>query len=271
MPARAGDAVRAAREGHWRNRLATLLLPPSCAACAEVLAVSSGDSGDPPTVCPRCLTRLSAPPHPRCPRCQAPRGTGLPSDRECNECRLWADALSFATSAAVLRPPADTLVRALKYGGWHRVARDLARRMVRALTEARVDGRGPDGLLASAPILVPVPTTPGRLRRRGYNQARLLAVEVCALLGGTLVDALHRPGGGRSQVGLRPEERWGNVEGAFAVDAGGMGSCFGKDVILVDDVLTTGATASAAATALVDAGARSAGVLTFARALPDVE
>jgi ComF family protein len=247
----------------WGNRALYLLLPPACAACRGPLPSRSGTSAAAPRICPNCLARLREPPHPRCKRCGAPRGTGLPEDRPCNECRDWPDALVAAASATVLASPSDELVHALKYGGWPGLAADLGARMARLLPS--LAPRGEEALV------VPVPTTPGRLRVRGYNQARLLAEEVAHRSGMTLVDALERRDGGRSQVALHPDERRANVEGAFSVRPEARSLIRNASLILVDDVLTTGATASAAARSLGEGGAAAIRLLTFARALPGAE
>jgi ComF family protein len=161
---------------------------------------------------------------------------------------------------ALLADPADALVHSLKYGGWPELGEELAERM------AQIPLPGFDSLLG-VPIL-PVPTTAQRLRDRGYNQAGVLAEGVARATGGELVDALWRKGGGASQVALHPEERRANVKGAFLLRDSATSLIAGRDLVLVDDVLTTGATAGAAAEVLGAGGARSVTLLTFARALP---
>lgn len=258
----------------WGGRFLDLLLPPACAGCAGPLPGVSDQRIGPPRVCPGCRSRLKAPPHPRCPRCHAPRGTGLPEDRPCNECRDWPDILVASRSAVVLEPPADRLVHALKYGGWSGLARELGARTADLVRTADLSAVGWTETGSATPEevrIVPMPTTPGRLRARGYNQARLLAQEVAIRTGWTLVDALDRRGGGPSQVALPPEERRANVEGAFSPRAEARSHIRDKDLVLVDDVLTTGATASSAARSLGDGGARSVRLLTFARSLPGSE
>jgi ComF family protein len=113
--------------------------------------------------------------------------------------------------------------------------------------------------------LIPVPLGPTRRRERGHNQAALLALELGrALKVPVLEHALRRTRETRSQTRLTPAERWKNVAGAFAADAGDLG---GRRVAVVDDVMTTGATLGAAATALAQQGPASIGAVTFARAL----
>jgi ComF family protein len=116
-----------------------------------------------------------------------------------------------------------------------------------------------------ADLVIPVPLAAGRLRRRGFNQAALLAEEVSLAVGGTVVeDALERKER-PAQQSLRAVERLVNLEGAFACPR--PTDVQGKRVMLVDDVVTTGATVSACADTLAEAGARRICVLAFARDL----
>jgi predicted amidophosphoribosyltransferase len=124
----------------------------------------------------------------------------------------------------------------------------------------------PPDVRAEARLVVPVPTTPARLRERGYNQAELLALGLAALSDRSALPALHRGAGSSSQTTLQPVARLANVAGAFQPVHGIEQDLEAEHVLLVDDVLTTGATATACAQALVAAGARCVSVLTFARA-----
>jgi len=206
-------------------------------------------------VCPGCRTRLTPLPGPSCSRCQHPVG---PEGAPCGLCDGWPEAVVAARSATRFDGVAARLVQELKYGGWTRVAPVLARPM------ARIVQRGPD----SDPILVPVPTTPGRLRRRGFNAPELLAEEVGRILKIPVERALSRPREAARQVGLSPSQRSANVRGAFIVGPASKAVLRHHHVFLVDDVLTTGSTGVAAAEALAAAGVRSVTLLTFARALP---
>lgn len=237
----------------WVEGALHLLLPPACAGCRGPLP--PGDA----RICEGCATRLRPLPHPRCPRCHAPRGTGLPRERPCPECAEWPEALAGARSAVVLASPADALVYGLKYDGWPELAEPMARRMVAALGPVDV----PDGA-----VVVPVPTTPERARERGYNQAELLARQVAGLLERPLVPALQRRPGGGTQVALHRSERRSNVVGAFSALDAQVERIRGRPVLVVDDVLTTGATASEVAEVLAEAGVPVVHLVTFARALP---
>jgi len=151
-------------------------------------------------------------------------------------------------------------VHALKYGGWPELGGELAERMV------RVSLPGFQGL--EGVPLIPVPTTARRMRERGYNQAEVLAHALAEASTGIVVKALARRDGDGSQVALQRGERRANVLGAFTLREAGIPGIQGRDVVLVDDVLTTGATAAAAAEVLGAGGVRSVSVLTFARTLP---
>ncbi|MSR21172.1 MAG: ComF family protein [Gemmatimonadetes bacterium] len=151
-------------------------------------------------------------------------------------------------------------MHALKYEGWPELASMMGREV------ARLDL--PPGTLDGPCVVVPVPTTARRRRTRGYNQAELLAENVAGPLGLPFCRALVRVSEGRSQTALTPTERRENVRGVFAPASPPDPRVAGAHVLLVDNVLTTGATASEAASALVDLGARAVTLLAFARALP---
>ena len=156
-------------------------------------------------------------------------------------------------------------IHALKYDRLHRAARPLGRML--AETIAQLAGEAPPELL-----VVPVPLHRLKYAQRGFNQARSLAVEALRFLrkshpewGLTLAaSTLMRLRATASQAGLTPRQRRLNVRGAFSVSD--RKQVAGRDVLVIDDILTTGATARAAAKALMDAGAASVWVATLARA-----
>jgi ComF family protein len=150
-------------------------------------------------------------------------------------------------------PPADRLVHQLKYRGWRALAAPLAAAM--AAIDWPADAHEPA-------LVIPVPTTARRMRERGYNQAQLIAHELAAATHRRMQPRLRRVSGARTQTTLQPAARAANVAGAFVADD----SVAGAHVLLVDDVLTTGATAAECARVLADAGACCIRLVTFARA-----
>lgn len=229
-----------------------LLLPRGCLACGSRIPPED------PTglACPSCRLQLRPPSPPFCSRCQAPRGTGQASGEICLECEDWPPILVSARGAVIMDSVASALIHALKYRGWRNIALLMGQKMV-------ADGEeGPRD-----PLVVPIPTTRWRRRTRGYNQAEALARVFSNLAGFPLEDALVRSAG-RSQVRLGPRERAANVRRAFSLKGESTCRIRGRHVILVDDVLTTGATAKAAALTLEGAGVAGVHLRTFARALP---
>ncbi len=235
--------------------LLDLLFSPICLACDG--PISPGDTAR--LICRRCRSRLPVPPAPLCPRCGAPRlRTGrAEAGLACRECERWPPALRAARSACLLLPPADRVVHRLKYRGWSALAEPMAERMAQVPLP-------PD--VAQARLVVPVATTAARRRTRGYNQAALLASALAKRTDRQVLEALERSTATSSQIALQPAERGANVSGAFRVVAGVERGLKRADILLVDDVLTTGATAGECARALMAAGARSVSILTFARA-----
>lgn len=240
------------------RRVLHFLLPLRCLGCGIPIADDPAGARE-PTLCLGCRLALVEPPAPRCPRCDLPRGTGRDRPALCGQCDDWPPVVVRAVTGVALQPPADALVQSLKYGGWRRAAEPMADRIERRLRVfPELEGA----------VLVPVPTSPGRERRRGYNQARVLAEALARRRGCRVLDALARAPGSTSQVALPQDERRANVRGAFepGPDASRVGVL--PHTILVDDVLTTGATAGAASEVLAGLGAEAVTVAAFARALP---
>jgi ComF family protein len=205
-------------------------------------------------VCHRCGDSLDQPPV-----------EGIDSSQLCRACRLAPPAFVRAVSFATYDGRMRDAIHALEYDRIHPVARRLGSMLAAAIAQLSLDV--PDGL-----FVVPVPLHRTKHRERGFNQARELAK--CA------IDALHKSHPGwhltlapstlmrlrstESQAGLTPRQRRQNVRGAFKVSD--PSAVHGKNILLIDDILTTGATARAAAQSLRRAGASAVYVATLARA-----
>lgn len=173
------------------------------------------------------------------------------------------------------------LVHALKYEGAFALADPMGRALApaaRRLAGGAEAGSGAGthrspGPSRTGPALVPVPLSPARRRERGYNQAELLARGLAGATGWPVRPLLVRRPGGDRQARLGRRARRRNVETRFALRPGAVrrGWEARAGVLLVDDVLTTGATALACARALVSGGLRPLGVVSFARALQRLE
>ncbi len=227
---------------------ADTLYPPTCLACRAATDAHG-------SLCPTCWRAMRFIERPYCER------LGTPFEQDLGERPLSPQAIAdppvFARARAVARfedGPARKLVHRLKYSDRSEIARPMARWMARA---------GAD-VLADADLLVPVPLHPVRLWRRRFNQAAMLAREVSRAAGKPCdVGALLRIKATASQVGLSRARRAENVQGAFKVANGAVVK--GRNVLIVDDVLTSGATANAASRVLLRAGAARVDVLVFAR------
>ena len=200
-------------------------------------------------------------PGPRCPRCAAKLPDALPDGTDCAACRRAPPAFHRALTCwdYWAQPPAREHILAAK----HRHRRDLVC-YLGACLGARLKERG-----GERPVLVPVPSHPARRLERGRDLAALLAGAVAEEAGGVLVRGLCRARPTRSQGDPLVVDRRRNVRGAIALSRRGRGlSLAGRDVWVVDDVLTSGATASECARALHRVGARRVGVCVLARATP---
>ena len=231
------------------GEMTDLVLPPACPVCRARLGSASG-------LCADCWQGVRFLERPWCERL----GTPLPIDLGPGilSAAAVADPPAFARarSAVSYEGPVPDLVHALKYADRTDLAPMLGAWMARAAHE----------LVADADMLIPVPLHWGRLARRRFNQAALLAHEVGHLTGLPVATRLLlRTRRTPQQVGLGRDERARNMRGAFMVPGGKRADLAGLRPILIDDVLTTGATLEAATRALLTAGASAVDVLTLAR------
>jgi ComF family protein len=240
----------------WRAGRAVfdLLLPPSCPTCDAPVDA-------PGLMCAACFQGVTLLAEPVCRRCGAPfphQGAGGPA-RLCPACVQAPPAFGRARAALLYDAGAQGLILPLKYADRTELAYVLGLHMARAGAE----------LLRAADLLVPVPLHKRRLFARRYNQAALLARAVGRRAGvAVLPDALVRLRATAPLGEMSAARRAVEVADAFAVRPGRAERIAGRRVLLVDDVLTSGATADACARALLAGGAAGVDVLAAAR-VPD--
>ena len=244
LPVRALALLRAAG-----LRATDALLPPRCLACG---AIAPRDGA----LCGACWGGLSFIERPWCACCGLPFEFDIADGALCGGCA--AGARAFDSARAVLRydDASRPLILTFKHGDRMQAGRHFGRWMART---------GAD-LAARADLIVPVPLHWRRLAARRYNQSAELARGVAAASGvGLCVDLLRRTRPTPSQGGLNRRARRLNVRGAFAIAPRRRAAIRDARVLLVDDVLTTGATVEAAARTLRRAGAAGVDVLVLAR------
>jgi ComF family protein len=220
------------------DRALDLVFPPRCVSCDAFGSF----------ICTRCSADMVPADGPRCLTCWTP----TVQETRCRRCREWWPAFSGVRASFVYDAAARDAVLALKFRGLSAVAPVMARSMAACLTE----------WIPPVQSIVPVPLAGHRRRLRGYNQSELLAKELSRLTGIPLARrALVRRRSTPPQVRLAGNARRRNVVDAFAagrlVPEGG--------VLLIDDVVTTGATLDACARVLLSEGVEAAFALTFAR------
>ncbi|PVE26178.1 amidophosphoribosyltransferase [Microvirga sp. KLBC 81] len=231
-----------------------LLYPPSCIACQAATGEAHG-------LCAACWSGIRFIERPFCERLGTPFQVDL--GQPLLSPAAIADPPVFGRARAVAEydGTASLLVHRLKYDDRLELARALGVMMTRAGAE----------LLGEADVIVPVPLHRWRLWRRRFNQAMALA-KVVSRESGVPCDplALARIRRTRRQVGLTKAQRQENLQGAFRVPPEAKARLKGRRVLLVDDVLTTGATANAASRALLRGGAASVDILAFARVVQEL-
>ncbi|MBV7267111.1 ComF family protein [Erythrobacter ani] len=223
-----------------------LVYPPRCPLCGDAVAVQGG-------MCAECWGNLEVPGTPACIRCNRPVANGVTN---CAGCESKAPRHAGVHAATLYNDASRKLILAFKHGGKISLAGLLARLMASRL---------PD-FVSEPPLLVPVPLHRWRLWHRGFNQAALLARELERLgKGELLVDALIRAKRTPNLGGLGRGQREQALVGAISVRNSRVHQFRDRDIMLVDDVLTSGATSDACVDALLDAGARSVRIACFAR------
>ncbi|MET0179517.1 MAG: ComF family protein [Novosphingobium sp.] len=234
--------------------LVDLVFPPRCPLCGDPLAEQGG-------LCTACWERLAIPGEPACALCQRPLGdAGAGSGPlTCAPCMAQPPRHDGIAAATLYTEASRDLVLAFKHGRRIALAGLLGR-----LVAARLAG------LEGEWLVVPVPLHRWRLWRRGFNQSALIAREVARTAGRRLVvDGLMRPKATPPLGGLGRGERARVLKAAIVANPACAALLDGAQVLLVDDVMTSGATSDACITALRRAGARKVRIACFARVLDE--
>jgi ComF family protein len=231
-----------------------LLYPPQCISCAAPVQSDFG-------LCATCWRETPFIAGLTCDQCGVPLPGGDTEERAlCDDCLTMARPWDRGRAALLYHGNARRLVLALKHGDRMDLARPASQWMLKAA--------GP--VLRPGMLVVPVPLHWMRLFRRRFNQAALLARAIAKGAGlEHCPDALIRRRSTGTQDGKTREARFQNLVGAFQVASARDGRLAGRDILLVDDVMTSGATFAAATEALVSGGARSVSVLCLARVAKD--
>jgi ComF family protein len=241
--------------GIWLKRFGLTVLefflPRMCLFCGAAVGEAAAVA-----VCPECQGRIEWVASPLCACCGRVFGGRDGADRVCGDCQAEPPPFTRARAAVLYEGPATEAITGFKFG-----------RRLAYLPVMQSWLRQPLclDLVEAADLLTPVPLHPKRVKARGFNQSLLLAQ---AFPEASLArEAVVRRRYTAPQVGLNPKERRDNVRGAFAVPEPALVE--GKNVLLIDDLFTTGATVKECARVLRKAGARGVQVLTVARVRSD--
>ena len=236
--------------------LVQAVFPPQCIACGGLVSSDFGLCG----ACWRDTPFLTGPCCHSCGAQVADSGDTPAGELRCEDCHSHPRPWQAGRAAMLYRGTGRSLVLALKHGDRLDLAQPMARWLARAAAP----------LLASEMLIAPVPLHRWRLFRRQYNQAALLSAGLARLTGlEHCPDLLARPRATGSQEGRSREARFAALEGAIRVAARYQNRFRGRPVLLVDDVMTSGATFAAATAACHAAGAGPVSVLALARVAKD--
>lgn len=241
-------ALPGQKDATWRQRARSLvnsvtdvIFPPICASCKSLGEL----------LCPACKNEIKWVMEPVCQRCGRPQTINTD---DCPECRQNPLPLEQIRTTTFYLDPVAEVIKQFKYEGYFGLDRPLGELMLAVWPrwERPVD------------LVIPVPLHAARQRERGYNQSELLARYLARHLGWRVeTAALKRVRRTRPQVGLNMAERQANVRGAFIAEPS---LVKGKQILLIDDVRTTGATLVASAEVLLAAGAKSVSAYCLAEA-----
>lgn len=238
----------------WMPGLLAMVFPDRCLACGGPVAAGGG-------LCGACWPETPFVAGLACDTCGAPLpGRDEGRAEHCDDCLTIARPWGRGRAALVYKGAGRRLALALKHGDRLDLVRPMAGWMVQAAAP----------ILEPGMLVAPVPLHRWRLFRRRYNQAALLGAEVARRAGlGWCPDLLVRSRRTPSQEGRDRDARFANLQGAIRPHPGQKGRIAGRHVLIVDDVMTSGATLAACADACLSAGARGVSALVLARVAKD--
>ena len=236
--------------GFGINAVIDFVYPPRCSLCGRYCVDQEG-------ICPDCLSQIHYIGRPLCIRCGKPFSHEMITDHFCGECLTRKRHFTRARAVGLYTGIFRKALHRFKYQWKHCLATPLGTLMARRMESFFSDG--------TYHCMVPVPLHPRRLRKRGFNQALVLARVLSRIYHIPLDrDNLVRTRWTQSQVGLSERERKDNVKGAFAVLESAR--ITQRTILLLDDIYTSGSTVDECSKVLITAGARQVDVLTLARA-----
>lgn len=228
-----------------------LVFPPMCTFCGDTLPEVVDDVH----LCASCRAQFIGEARDRCLRCAALLRADFPSGRHCDRCRALRLRFDEAVALETYEGPLRAAILRMKQPRYEPLAAAMGD-LLCSTAEERLASYRPD-------VVVPIPMHWFRRLRRGTNDAEVVAASIAKRLGFEILPALYRCRNTKPHSGLLPRERFANVRGAFNLRAGY--DLKATRVLLVDDIMTVGATCSEAARVLKQHGARWVGVAVVGR------
>ncbi len=232
------------------DNILSFFLPRTCFCCGADLKTKH-------LLCPSCVEKIESVKGLICERCGMPLKSGGKYCYNCRGSKAAKYKCSFIRSALKFNEPTRALIHAFKYEGYVNIAPYFAELMYNTYRK--------NAVYFEAAFLVPVPIYKRRQRKRGFNQAEVLAKHLSKICSIPVLNALVRVKNTASQTKLTREQRKENIENAFVLAKGMEDKIKKEAIILIDDVCTTGATLEECARVLKEAGAREVLALTALR------
>ncbi len=231
------------------TKLLNLILPPRCIKCRNIVEKSGG-------LCSYCWSKIEFITKSNCSICGFPFEYDMGVDTPCAACIAKKPPYDKAVAVFIYNDKSSDLITYFKYGDKIHAASTFAELMYNKCRDQIDD----------ADIIIPVPLHPKRLLRRRYNQSALISNHINRLSGvDTIPDLMSRKKNNVPQASLSKKERLQNVKGAFSIKKKYINILQNKNIILIDDVMTTGATVSECAKVLKKSGASKVEIITLAK------